>query len=127
MIRAFIIIPPNRDQRSATVYGNLHDMSIVPLTVILFALKTVPNLNRPKLDRKIRKHFLLLLIPQVYIRYRQKSSYENRKSVGEVFPNKIFSFGMIFAGGDLAQDLLLAAILAEIARFLPFWQLSLPT
>jgi len=37
---------------------------------------------------------------------------------------KIFLFGMIFAGGSLAQHLLLAAILADRAPRLPFWQFA---
>jgi hypothetical protein len=44
------------------------------------------------------------------------SKKRNREIVGEVFPTKIFSFGMIFAGGSLAWDLLC----------LPFWQKTRP-
>jgi hypothetical protein len=54
-----------------------------------------------------------------YILYRHCQKKEIEK--------KRFSFGMIFAGGSLARYLLVAAILADFARFLPFWQSRLPT
>jgi hypothetical protein len=49
MIRAFLVVPSNRDQRTARVCGNLYDMASVLLAIVLLTLETETNLNRSEL------------------------------------------------------------------------------
>jgi hypothetical protein len=82
-------------------------MASVLLAIVLLTLETETNLNRSKLSHLHLSSCDTLIIHYISANARKK----NRKK-------KRF-FGMLFGTGFAVP-----AILAEIAGFLPFWQLT---